>query len=146
MKKIVKLTPDHLLLIKNLRLRHLNPEVFGIDMFSAFGGDYMNQDMAMILGYGNRIIPDTIGNPLGPVYEEEIETYLTTLAADFDEHLEDYFELMQQFCDQGGLKPGVYSRTTDNIIWKYEGDKEVEDDYDKPELTDGKWDALAGME
>lgn len=146
MKKIVKLTPDHLQLIKNLRLTQLNPAVFGLDMFSAFGGDYMNQDMAIILGYGNKVIPETINRPQGPVYEQEVEDYLAVLAADFDEHLADYFELLQQFCDQGGLKPGVYSRTTDNIKWKYEGEKIKDDDYDKPETCDGMWDALAGME
>lgn len=56
MKKIVKLTTDHLQLIKNLRLEHLTPSIFGLDVFSAFGGDYMNQDMATILGYANRVI------------------------------------------------------------------------------------------
>ena len=146
MKEIIKLTADHIHLLKNLKLSNLDAKSFGIDLFSPFGGDYVNQDMAILLGYGNRIIPETIGNAVGPVYDEETQGYLNKLAEDFDAHMADYFELMQQYCDKGGIKPGVYSRTTHKINWEYEGDLKDDDFAPKPMTVDGKWDALAGME
>lgn len=145
MKKTVYLTQNHITLIKNLRFRQFTDSQYGIDNYEPWGGSYPIEDMAFMLGYANRVIRSSQNEYLGPVYEAEIQNYLESLADDFAEHLNDYEDILHQFCDKGGLIPGKYSKKSGEVFWNYEGETVKEREETVPLVVEKDWDMISEM-
>lgn len=146
MKKELYLTQDHITLIKNLRFVQFDDSHYGVDNYEPWGGTYPLEDMALMLGYANRVVRSTQNNYLGPEYEPEIQEYLMSLADDFVENLKDYEEILHQRCDLGGLTPGKYVRKSGQVYWSYEGvDENYHKEEKKPEVIEKDWDMLSDM-
>lgn len=145
MKKTLVLTPDHITLIKNLRFQQFNESQYGVDGYSLWGGNYVFEDMAFLLGYENRVIRESQNDALGPAYETEVADYLEKLAGDFAENLADYEDILHQFCDKGGLKVGTYTKKGNEVFWTYLG-PEIKKQIEKPLVVEKDWEMISSME
>lgn len=91
---------------------------FGVDTYQLYGGTYLYEQMAYILGKTDHVIPETLSDPQGPIYDEETMALFCELDSFIREHLTDIFEILLQFCDEG-IKPGIEYWCLDNEhIWK----------------------------
>lgn len=90
---------------------------WGINQWSLFGGTYVFEDIAMILGKYNQYIPGTEESPLGKQYPKELEDYMWTLYGDIFDNMEYIISLMQFYTDKGGLTPGTYKCRAEDKIW-----------------------------
>ena len=123
MKISINLTDEHIKLIKNLRYIKFDDNRYGVDNYApwAYGGSSIFEDMALILGFGDKIIPETRESPFGAICEETTQRHLEELDAFFIDHMVDIEEILHQMVDSGGIKPGKYTWLDNVPIWKYEG-------------------------
>ena len=119
MKLTLKLTDDLISLIKWLKFEPINATSYGIDTYGLWGGTNLYEDMANILGWQDKVIPETLENVMGPRYEDEFQQKMEEYDAFIVENLVFLEQILHQFCDKGGLNPGV-SSCVDNVqIWSY---------------------------
>lgn len=81
---------------------------WGINQWSLWGGTYVMEDIAMILGHYDEYIPGTEESPLGKQYPKELEDYWWVLYNDIANNLSDIINLVFYYTDKGGLTPGEY--------------------------------------
>ena len=119
MKLKVVLNEDLIKLIKWFNFERINDRHYGIDTYGIWGGTFLYEQMANILGYQDKIIPETMESNMGASYEKEYEDKMI----EYDEYILDNLvfieEILHQFCDVGGIKPGTYTCTDNVRIWKY---------------------------
>lgn len=121
MVKKLKITPEHVKLIKNYQFKRLNDQYIGVDTYSPFGGTDALKDIAWLLNMTDKIIPESIEDPLGVRFDDETQDYLAGLGVDLYENMEHYMNIMFQFADKGGLVPGVYKCILPDPFWEYLG-------------------------
>ena len=80
--------------------------VYGIDTFNLWGGTYVWEQMAYILGLNEHVIEGTEADPTGPKYPDEDMEHMKDLNSFIITHLEHIFEILLQFCTEG-IKPNV---------------------------------------
>lgn len=94
--------------------------IYGVDNFALFGGTYLWEQMAYILGLQDHVIKGTEDDPMGPKFPEEDMEYMRDLDAFIVTHLEHIFQLLIQFCTTG-IQAGVTYWCYDNEhIWHIE--------------------------
>lgn len=120
MKLKLTLNEDHIKLIKNFNFERLTDKHYGLDTYGLWGGTYLYEQMANILGYQDKMIPESSESCFGARYEKEYEDKMVEYDTFILENLVFIEEILHQFCDQGGLKPGVYSCIDYVRIWSYE--------------------------
>lgn len=129
----IKLTDDILKLVSNIRFQEV-PEapkendareqiVYAIDYSSVYGGSYVFEDIAYILGRYDEHIPGTEENPLGVQFTKEFEDYMWEIHTYIMDNIDAIEELVHQFCNKGGLKPGVYQCKNYFRFWEYKGEE-----------------------
>lgn len=121
MIKRLKLTEDIISLISNFRFRKINDTMAGLDTYDLYGGTYLFEDMAFILGKFDQAIPDTEANPMGRQFPTELITYFKELDEFIIENLSDLENILHQFV-RTGIKPGVYESIDYEQIWTYKGE------------------------
>lgn len=94
---------------------------WGCDQWSLFGGTYVYEDIAMILGYFDQAIENSENLATGRRFPKELEDKMYTLYEYIYENLEDIFNLILTFISKGGLTPGVYELV--NYNWEKKEDK-----------------------
>ena len=119
MKIKLVLTEDHIKLIKNFNFERISDKHYGLDTYGLWGGTYLYEQMANILGYQDKVITETIESNLGARYEKEYEERMMEYDSFILENLVFIEEILHQFCDKGGLKPGIYSCIDYVRIWDY---------------------------
>lgn len=124
-KLTLTFTDEHIKLIKNFRTRQLDDANYTIDTYDLFGGTYLYEDMALILGYMGNAIPETMEDADGPKFDEETQAHLNELDAFIVENFQHIEDILHQFCDEG-IQPGVkyWCKPTEGI-WRKE-EKQVE--------------------
>lgn len=90
---------------------------WGCDQWSLFGGTYLLEDIAMILGYFNQAIENSETLATGRRFPQELEDEMYSLYDFICDNMEDIFTLVLTFIGNGGLKPGAY--VFDDYQWKY---------------------------
>lgn len=124
--KKLTLTEDHIKLI-----RALNPVKFefddesensrigvGYDSRSLWGGSYLYEDIALVLGFYEESMEGTENDYTGRRYSKEREEYMNGLYDFFEENLFYIESLVHQFCDKGGLTPGTYKCIDYQLNWE----------------------------
>ena len=132
----IELTEDMLKLISNIRFQEVPAPLvndweyekreridYAIDCNSLYGGTYVFEDIAYILGRYDEHIPGTEEDPLGVQFPEDFENYMWGLHTYVTENLDAVEELVHQFCNKGGLKPGVYQCKSNIRLWEYKEQK-----------------------
>lgn len=94
---------------------------WGCDQWSLFGGTYVYEDIAMILGYFDQAIENSENLATGRRFPKELEDKMYALYEYIYENLEDIFNLILTFISKGGLTPGVYELV--NYNWEKKEDK-----------------------
>lgn len=80
--------------------------VYGLDNFNLWGGTYIWEQMAYILGIYDHVIKGTEEDPTGPKFPEEDMEHMKDLDAFIITHLNHIFQILLQFCTEG-IQPGV---------------------------------------
>ena len=80
--------------------------IYGVDNFNLWGGTYIWEQMAYILGIHDHVIKGTEEDPTGPKYPDEDMEHMKELDMFILTHLEHIFQLLLQFCTEG-IQPGV---------------------------------------
>lgn len=81
---------------------------WGIDQWNLFGGTYVLEDVAMILGYFDQAIENSETIAGGRRFPEELEEKMYTLYEYICDNMEDILVLSFTFLGDGGLVPGTY--------------------------------------
>ena len=93
---------------------------WGINQWNLFGGSYVMEDVALILGHYGDYYKGTEESPLGKQYPKELEDYWWGLYLYIVENIVNIFNIMFYFLDKGGLKPGKYTCNSKNTYdWIY---------------------------
>lgn len=90
---------------------------WGCDQWSLFGGTYLLEDMALILGYFDKAIEHSETMATGRRFPEELELEMYKLYDYIYENMEDILTLIFSMIGQGGLIPGTYEYK--NYKWQY---------------------------
>lgn len=95
-----------------------NDNLYGIDTLNLWGGTYIYEDMALILGMTDKIIEGTEEDPTGAKFDDETMEYFNELATFIIENLVDIESILHQFCTEG-IKVGVtyVCKPNENIWW-----------------------------
>ena len=124
--KKLKLTEDHIKLIQAM-----NPVKFefdndsknnhigvGYDTYSLWGGSYLYEDIALILGFFEESMEGTENDYTGRRYSKEREDHMNELFDFFEENLYYVESLVHQFSCKGGLTPGTYKCIDYQLNWE----------------------------
>lgn len=115
MKKIT-LNEDHLRLIENLHVEEFefgerskhDRFGWGFDQWNLFGGTYVMEDIALILGKFGDFIPGTEEDPQGRQYPKELEDYWWELYDYIYKNFVLIMKLVLFYSSRGGLTAGTY--------------------------------------
>lgn len=123
----LNLTEDVLCLVSNIRFKQL-PKLeendsrehvgYEIDLASIYGGDFLFEDMALILGLMDKAIPDTLEDADGPKFDFETENKMLELHTFILDNLDNIEEIVHQFILKGGVTPGTYKCKDYQHIWE----------------------------
>jgi hypothetical protein len=89
---------------------------WGVDQWCLFGGTYVLEDIAMILGYFHLAIENSETLAGGRRFPEEIEEKMYELYEYICNNFEDILVLTLAFAGKGGLVPGTYEYVDYNWI------------------------------
>lgn len=126
--KKIELTEDHLKLISHIKFEaftfgqeaSVNRLGWGIDQWGMFGGTYVMEDIALILGVYDKYIIGTEENANGKQFPKDLEDYMWSLYGDIVYNMEYIMDLVLYYSNKGGLTPGVYKCTTNTMEWSKE--------------------------
>lgn len=116
MIKKLTLTEDHLKLISAIKIEKFSfgPDSthgelgWGINQYNLFGGTYVLEDVAIILGKYDQVIAGTEEDAEGPDFPDEVKNYMWELYQYIWENMVYIFSLVFYFATRGGLTPGTY--------------------------------------
>jgi hypothetical protein len=81
---------------------------WGCDQWSLFGGTYVLEDIALILGCFDQALEHSENLPTGRRFPVELEVKMYSLYEYIYENLEDIFTLVLSMSNKGGITPGTY--------------------------------------
>lgn len=81
---------------------------WGCDQWGLFGGTYLLEDMAMILGYFDKAIENSETLSSGRRFPVELEEKMYSLYDYICENMDDILNLVFTYIGNGGLSPGTY--------------------------------------
>lgn len=81
---------------------------WAIDKYNLFGGTYVLEDVALIIGKWNEFIPGTEYEPTGRRYPEELEEYMYGLYEYIVDNMVLIEGLVHNYALKGGLTAGTY--------------------------------------
>ena len=115
----ITLTEDHIKLIPFLYLQDMEEDtIVGINKEQMFClGSHLLEDMAMVLGLMDKMIPNTAEHPDGRAFEDEAESYMLEIYGYLSENLYWIEQLIHQYVVKGGITPGTYKCLAKDGIW-----------------------------
>ena len=116
MLKKITLNEDHLRLIQCLNVEEFvfgenskhDRLGWGFDQWNLFGGTFVMEDIALILGHYQDYLPGTEDSNLGKQYPKELEDYWWSLYEYIYKNLKLILRLVLQMTPKGGVTPGTY--------------------------------------
>lgn len=91
---------------------------WGINQWNLFGGTFVMEDVALILGHFGDYIPGTEESPMGKQYPKVLEDYFWECYLYIVENIVPIFNLILYYIDKGGIMPGTYKLNTANYNWE----------------------------
>lgn len=122
----INLTEDLIKLISNIRFKDVDdtidsekyPLTMEIDCFCLYGGSYLLEDIATILGRRDEHIDGTEEDAMGMRFPRETEDYFFTLHDYIMRNLYHIEQIVHQFSCKGGLTVGTYTSLPNQEIWE----------------------------
>jgi hypothetical protein len=118
MKIKINLTEEHIKLIKEFRVERIDDIYTGFDTIDPYGGSYVMEDIAMILGYWDQAIEGTEKDYDGRKFGFENEQKMINIHNYVVENMSYILSIIIQFVTEG-IKPGLYTSSDTNIHWIY---------------------------
>lgn len=118
----IKITEDHLKLIKRFTVERMNDIHVGFDTINPYGGDYLMEDLAMILGYWDKVTEGTELDYDGRKFGLENEIEMTNIHSYLMDNFVYIMSIIIQFVVEG-VKPGLYTSIDYNINWTFTPEK-----------------------
>jgi hypothetical protein len=94
--------------------------LYGIDTYNLWGGTYIYEDIAYIIGKMDKVIDGTLEDPDGPKFDEETTQYMDELASFIIDNLTNIEEILHQFCTEGIQAGVVYTCKPNEHLWSKE--------------------------
>lgn len=121
MVKKITLNEEHLKLIPFIFIQEDGDYNVLIDNKHMFClGSQLFQDMSIILGLRDKMIPKTENDADGMAFDEETEKHMLELYSYLKEHMYDIETLIHQFVVKGGISVGTYICQDNEMIWEKE--------------------------
>lgn len=93
---------------------------WGVDQWNLFGGTFVLEDVARIIGRYEEHIKGTKENPDGVAFGDELSDYMWGLYKYVWDNMEYIFDLLLYMSTEGGIKAGTYSRDKEGVWTKVE--------------------------
>ena len=94
-----------------------------IDFFSLYGGNFLLEDLSMILGQYDKKNENTENDWFGPVFPDDVKEYMLNVHFQVLDNIANIEEILHQFAAKGGLQVGTYSCKPNEHIWKFDGEE-----------------------
>ena len=94
--------------------------LYGIDSFNLWGGTYIYEDIAYIIGKMDHVLEETLEDPDGPKFDDETTQYMDELASFIIDNLVNIEEILHQFCTEGIQEGVVYTCKPNEHLWSKE--------------------------
>jgi hypothetical protein len=117
-KITINLTEEHIKLISQIRNERIDDIYIGYDTINPYGGTYLMDDLAMILGYWDKAIPGTENQYDGRKFGLENEQKMIEVHSYLMENFQFILSIVIQFVTKG-IKPGKYTSIDTNLDWVY---------------------------
>lgn len=114
----IKITKDHLKLIKQFKVETINDYKTGFDTINPYGGMYLMEDLAMILGYWDKAVEGTERDYDGRKFGIDNEIKMLEIHTYVIDNINFILSILIQFSDKG-IKPGVYTSLDYDLNWEY---------------------------
>lgn len=114
----INITEDHIKLIKEFRIERINDIYVGFDTINPYGGSFLMEDLAMILGYWDKAVEGTEKDYDGRKFGFENEQKMLEIHMYLMDNFELILSIMTQFVTTG-VKPGLYTAIDYNLHWEY---------------------------
>ena len=98
---------------------------WGINQWSMFGGTYVMEDIAMLIGRYQDFITGTEESNIGKQYPKELEDYMWELYEYIYENLTFIMDLVLKYSIKGGLQVGTYKCIDYELNWEFLGNESV---------------------
>ena len=116
MIKKITLTEDHLKLISAIKVEEFqfgadskNGELgWGFNQYNLFGGTYVLEDVAILLGKYDQHIVGTEEDPMGMDFPDDVKNYMWDCYSYIWENMVYIMSLVLYYSTRGGLTPGTY--------------------------------------
>lgn len=121
MIKRITLTEDHIKLLKLVRYEEgENGNILIIDKNDPYILSGRIEDLALALGFYDKMIPGTENDAEGGAFPDEIEEYLVGVHEYIRDNILDIELLIHQLAFSGGITPGTYKCIDTEGIWEKE--------------------------
>lgn len=117
----IKLTENHIKLIKELRIEKIGDNYVGFDTIEPYGGNYLMEDLAMIFGFWDKAIDGTEKDYDGRKFGLENEKFMLDIHMYLIDNFDYILSILIQYATIG-IKPGIYTAIDHNLRWDYKED------------------------
>lgn len=114
----ITLTKEHIKLINSFKFNSFNDQQFGFDTINPYGGDYLFEDLALILGYWDKHTKGTENDFDGRKYGLDVENKMLELHTYIMDNIDYIISIIWQNLEQG-IKPGIYTTNSNKNEWIY---------------------------
>jgi hypothetical protein len=114
----INLTENHIKLIKNFKVERINDIYVGVDTINPYGGSYLMEDLAMMLGYWDKAVEGTEKDYDGRKFGLDNEQEMIEIHNYVMNNMPFILSILIQFSTDI-VKPGVYTSLDYNIFWEY---------------------------
>lgn len=81
---------------------------WGVDQYNLFGGTFVLEDVARIIGRYDRYVEGSKEDPMGADFQDEDKDYMWGLYKYIWDNMEYIFDLLLFFSSDGGITSGTY--------------------------------------
>ena len=121
----INITEDMLTLISNIHFKEkpnpkssYYPMTWEIDLYSLYGGNFVYEDISLLLGRYDEHIKGTEEDVMGPRFEKEFEDYMFNLHNYIVDNLGYIENLIHYYAGKGGISVGTYKCHDDTFDWE----------------------------
>ena len=114
----INLNEKHIKLIERFVVERFNDIHVGFDSINPYGGDYLMEDLAMMLGYWDKAVEGTEKDYNGRKFGLDNEQEMIEVHNYLMERMTFILSILIQFATEV-IKPGIYTSLDYNIFWEY---------------------------